>query len=257
MAGLCAARELAERSTVSTSSIATRCPAFRSPAARCPRGGPHLPLVSGARLLEGWFPGIVDELEAGGALDVDLTRDLYWHPGGGPSRRPVRPARPVHVAPVPGVDRPAAGGSTAERGHPGRSVRRWCRRRRHRCTSHQRAARRRRGDPLRPRRGRHRAPGPEPGLDRGPGVRGAGGVPRRHRHPLHDPALPPHRTARPRLEGGGGDRPAGQEAPGDGPRSRATAGSSSSVASTGRRRRRAGRSCSPTPAPSRHRSSPR
>lgn len=39
----------------------------------------HLLLVAGAHRLERWFPGIIEELHAGGAVDVDLSADLYWY----------------------------------------------------------------------------------------------------------------------------------------------------------------------------------
>jgi 2-polyprenyl-6-methoxyphenol hydroxylase-like FAD-dependent oxidoreductase len=50
---------------------------------------PHLLLPAGARLLERWFPGILDELAAGGATDLDLCADFHWHQCGGALRRPV------------------------------------------------------------------------------------------------------------------------------------------------------------------------
>lgn len=90
MAGLCAARVLADRFehvTVIDRDTLPDTPAWRG---QVPQGRhPHLLLASGARILEGWFPGIVDELEAGGAVDVDLSRDFFWHQGGGIARRPV------------------------------------------------------------------------------------------------------------------------------------------------------------------------
>jgi 2-polyprenyl-6-methoxyphenol hydroxylase-like FAD-dependent oxidoreductase len=46
-------------------------------------------LVAGARLLEGWFPGILDELSASGAVDIDICGDFYWYQAGGCQRRPV------------------------------------------------------------------------------------------------------------------------------------------------------------------------
>lgn len=41
----------------------------------------------GAALLAEWFPGVVDELYDGGAIEVDVCRDLYWHQCGGPAAR--------------------------------------------------------------------------------------------------------------------------------------------------------------------------
>ncbi|HEX7275916.1 MAG TPA: hypothetical protein VF244_00940, partial [Acidimicrobiales bacterium] len=54
---------------------------------------PHILLAAGARLLEGWFPGILDELKASGAVDVDLCEDFHWYQGGGYQRRPASAAR--------------------------------------------------------------------------------------------------------------------------------------------------------------------
>ena len=90
MAGLCAARVLSERfdqvRVIDRDTLPSR-PEWRH---QVPQGRhPHLLLVAGARLLERWFPGIVDELEDGGAVDVDLCGDLYWHQNGGVWRRPV------------------------------------------------------------------------------------------------------------------------------------------------------------------------
>jgi 2-polyprenyl-6-methoxyphenol hydroxylase-like FAD-dependent oxidoreductase len=42
----------------------------------------HLLLAAGQRLLEGWFPGLVDELTAAGAVALDAG-ELVWHQGGG------------------------------------------------------------------------------------------------------------------------------------------------------------------------------
>ena len=90
MAGLCAARVLADRFehvTVLDRDTLPDAPMWRN---QVPQGRhPHLLLAAGARLLESWFPGIIDELYAGGAVELDLTADLYWHQGGGPARRPA------------------------------------------------------------------------------------------------------------------------------------------------------------------------
>jgi 2-polyprenyl-6-methoxyphenol hydroxylase-like FAD-dependent oxidoreductase len=89
MAGLCAARVLADRFdhvTVLDRDGLPDTPTWRQ---QVPQGRhPHLLLAAGARLLEGWFPGIIDELYVGGAVEVDLSADLYWHQGGGVARRP-------------------------------------------------------------------------------------------------------------------------------------------------------------------------
>ena len=94
MAGLCAARVLSER--FGTVVVLDRDALPEGPEARgqVPQGRhPHLLLVAGARLLDRWFPGLVAELEAGGAVDVDLCRDLYWHQSGGVARRPASDLR--------------------------------------------------------------------------------------------------------------------------------------------------------------------
>ena len=89
MAGLCAARVLADRFdqvTVVDRDTLPDAPTWRS---QVPQGRhPHLLLARGARLLEGWFPGIVDELYAGGAVEIDLAADMHWYQGGGVARRP-------------------------------------------------------------------------------------------------------------------------------------------------------------------------
>jgi 2-polyprenyl-6-methoxyphenol hydroxylase-like FAD-dependent oxidoreductase len=89
MAGLCAARVLADRFvhvTVVDRDALPDAPTWRN---QVPQGRhPHLLLARGARLLEGWFPGIVDELYAGGAVEIDLAADMHWYQGGGVARRP-------------------------------------------------------------------------------------------------------------------------------------------------------------------------
>lgn len=94
MAGLCAARVLADRFehvTVLDRDTLPDRPTWRN---QVPQGRhPHLLLAAGARLLESWFPGIINELYAGGAVEVDLTADLYWHQGGGVARRPASSLR--------------------------------------------------------------------------------------------------------------------------------------------------------------------
>jgi 2-polyprenyl-6-methoxyphenol hydroxylase-like FAD-dependent oxidoreductase len=89
MAGLCAARVLADRFDSMLLLDRDTLPDGIAPRDRVPQGRqPHLLLVAGARLLEEWFPGIVGELRAAGALDLDLSADIYWHQGGGVTRRP-------------------------------------------------------------------------------------------------------------------------------------------------------------------------
>lgn len=89
MAGLSAARVLADRFdrvTVLDRDGLPDTPTWRQ---QVPQGRhPHLLLAAGARLLEGWFPGLIDELYAGGAVEVDLSADMHWHQGGGVARRP-------------------------------------------------------------------------------------------------------------------------------------------------------------------------
>lgn len=94
MAGLCAARVLSERFDEVVVLDRDTLPDGPEPRGQVPQGRhPHLLLVAGARLLEGWFPGIVEELEARGAIDIDICADLYWHQGGGVARRPASTLR--------------------------------------------------------------------------------------------------------------------------------------------------------------------
>lgn len=89
MAGLCAARVLSERFEEVLVIDRDRLPDGAEWRRQVPQGRhPHLLLVAGARLLEGWFPGIIDELLAGGATDFDLCGDAYLYQGGGIMRRP-------------------------------------------------------------------------------------------------------------------------------------------------------------------------
>lgn len=90
MAGLCAARVLADRfervSVVDRDTFPTDPGQSRG---QVPQGRhPHLLHVAGARLLDSWFPGIVDDLYDGGAVELDLCADFYWHQEGGVARRP-------------------------------------------------------------------------------------------------------------------------------------------------------------------------
>lgn len=94
MAGLCAARVLADRFRQVLVIDRDTLPGTAEARSRAPQGRhPHLLLVGGARLLEGWFPGVLDELVAGGAVDLDISGDVYWHQNGGPVRRPASDLR--------------------------------------------------------------------------------------------------------------------------------------------------------------------
>ncbi|MFG3496446.1 FAD-dependent oxidoreductase [Streptomyces sp. NPDC047928] len=90
MAGLCAARVLAERFgdvVVIDRDALSDGAGWRH---QVPQGRhAHLLLYAGGQLLEEWFPGISEQLVAGGATDVDVCRDLYWHQAGGVLRRPA------------------------------------------------------------------------------------------------------------------------------------------------------------------------
>jgi 2-polyprenyl-6-methoxyphenol hydroxylase-like FAD-dependent oxidoreductase len=89
MAGLCAARVLADRFesvlVVDRDEVSQR----PEPRRHVPQGRhPHLLLTAGARLLEDLLPGLLDELRAAGAVDVDLCADFHWYQSGGCQRRP-------------------------------------------------------------------------------------------------------------------------------------------------------------------------
>lgn len=89
MAGLCAARVLADRFERVIVFDRDTLPDGARSRRLVPQGRhPHLLLVAGARLLEGWFPGLGDELRLAGAVDLDLCRDFLWHQAGGTQRRP-------------------------------------------------------------------------------------------------------------------------------------------------------------------------
>ena len=102
MAGLCAARVLADRFRSVVVLDRDELPHGAEPRRLVPQGRhPHLLLTAGARLLEGWFPGISEELRAGGAVDVDFCGDFYWYQAGGCQRRPASHMRgPVMSRPL-------------------------------------------------------------------------------------------------------------------------------------------------------------
>ena len=89
MAGLCAARVLADRFTrvvVIDRDVLTEDP---TPRRLVPQGRhPHLLLTAGARVLDEWFPGLTAELYAAGAVELDLCGDFLWHQAGGTQCRP-------------------------------------------------------------------------------------------------------------------------------------------------------------------------
>ena len=94
MAGLCAARVMADRFESVVVIDRDELPNGSEPRRQVPQGRhPHLLLTAGARLLEGWFPGILDELCASGAVDVDICGDFYWYQAGGCQRRPASQMR--------------------------------------------------------------------------------------------------------------------------------------------------------------------
>jgi 2-polyprenyl-6-methoxyphenol hydroxylase-like FAD-dependent oxidoreductase len=83
MAGLSAAAVLASR--FASVVIIERDDLADQPAERkgVPQGRhAHGLLPAGLARLEGWFPGLTGELEAAGALVVDVGRDVVWHQGG-------------------------------------------------------------------------------------------------------------------------------------------------------------------------------
>lgn len=90
MAGLCAARVLADRFSRVVVLDRDRLPDAPTPRQLVPQGRhPHLLLAAGARILEGWFPGLTADLRAAGAVELDLCRDFLWHQAGGTQRRPA------------------------------------------------------------------------------------------------------------------------------------------------------------------------
>lgn len=55
----------------------------------------HALLAGGSGRLEGWFPGLTDELVADGARHVDIGHDVLWHQGGLRHRFPSGVRAPV------------------------------------------------------------------------------------------------------------------------------------------------------------------
>jgi flavin-dependent dehydrogenase len=94
MAGLCAARVLADRFERVVVLERDTLPDGPHPRRLVPQGRhPHLLLVAGARLLDSWFPGLIDELHQAGAVDLDLCRDFHWHQAGAVQQRPASTLR--------------------------------------------------------------------------------------------------------------------------------------------------------------------
>jgi 2-polyprenyl-6-methoxyphenol hydroxylase-like FAD-dependent oxidoreductase len=90
MAGLCAARVLADRFVRVVVLERDTLPDGPHPRRLVPQGRhPHLLLVAGARLLDSWFAGLIDELHDAGAVDLDLCGDFHWHQAGAPQQRPA------------------------------------------------------------------------------------------------------------------------------------------------------------------------
>lgn len=88
MAGLCCARLLSERFDEVLVFDRDTLPDGSQWRRQVPQGRhQHLLLPARARLLDAWFPGLVEDLRSQGALDVDLNRDFYWHRSGGVWRR--------------------------------------------------------------------------------------------------------------------------------------------------------------------------
>jgi 2-polyprenyl-6-methoxyphenol hydroxylase-like FAD-dependent oxidoreductase len=90
VAGLCAARVLADRFTRVVVVDRDTLVDDPTPRRQVPQGRhPHLLLTAGTRLLNAWFPGLTDELCAAGAVELDLCRDFLWYQAGGTQRRPA------------------------------------------------------------------------------------------------------------------------------------------------------------------------
>ncbi|MBT8226856.1 MAG: FAD-dependent monooxygenase [Dactylosporangium sp.] len=83
MAGLMTARVLSEHVDRVTILERDRLPHDPAPRKGVPQGRhAHILLATGQRLLDGWFPGITDELVRDGAVPVN-TKDMLWYQGGG------------------------------------------------------------------------------------------------------------------------------------------------------------------------------
>ena len=94
MAGLCAARVLAPRFSEVVVLDRDDLPDSPGPRSRVPQDRhPHLLLHAGATILQEWFPGLIEELQDAGAVDIDLCADFVWYQSGGVQRRPATSLR--------------------------------------------------------------------------------------------------------------------------------------------------------------------
>ncbi|MFP3900426.1 MAG: NAD(P)/FAD-dependent oxidoreductase [Acidimicrobiia bacterium] len=101
IAGLCCARLLAERFDEVLVLDRDDLPDEAVWRRQVPQGQhQHLLLAAGVQLLERWFPGLVEELRARGAVEIDLSRDFYWYRNGGVWRSPPSSIR------APSMSRP-------------------------------------------------------------------------------------------------------------------------------------------------------
>ena len=100
MAGLLAARALADHAESVVVLERERLPETVAPRGRVPQGRHlHLLLSGGPRPLRDWFPGIEDELEGHGAVRVDGTG--AWVHQGGAYRARGDWGRPASERPAP------------------------------------------------------------------------------------------------------------------------------------------------------------
>ena len=99
MAGLCAARVLAERFEQVLVVDRDNLPEEAEWRGQVPQGRhQHVLLPAGARILDGWFPGLLAEVEEAGGVPIDLSGDFAWHRAGGPWRRPPSSLRSVSMS---------------------------------------------------------------------------------------------------------------------------------------------------------------
>ena len=165
MAGLSAACVLADRFDHVTVLDHDHLPEHSTWRQQVPQGRhPHLLLAAGARLLEDWCPGIIDESTPAGPSSPPHRRPVL-----APRRRRRPPPdlvtqRPIDVTAVPRVDHPPTARIAPRHHHPWRHRRRGPRARPDTDPRRRRATRGRRSGPLQSRRRRDRTPGPQPEL---------------------------------------------------------------------------------------------